>query len=136
MIEITSSPIIPDILINKVKNNRSGCVTTYVGLIRDNSHDKPVLSIEYQDTGNAAKTLQDIADEARQKWQIENIGIVHRTGKLRVGDINLVVAVAAAHRDEGFSACQYAIDQFKERLPTRKIETYHDGSTLLSEPEV
>ena len=70
------------------------------------------------------KRLQEIADEARQKWQVENVAISHRIGKLRVGEINLVVAVASAHRSEGFAACQYIIDQFKERMPTSKIEKY------------
>ena len=83
------------------------------------------LSVEYQDVkGNAEDTLQEIANEARQKWQIEKIAISHRVGKLKVGEINLVVAIASAHRGEGFAACQYAIDQFKQRLPTKKVETY------------
>ncbi len=69
-------------------------------------------------------------EEARQRWQVENIAISHRVGKLKVGEINLVVAVASAHRSEGFAACQYVIDQFKERLPTRKTETYQDGSIM------
>lgn len=64
---------------------------------------------------------------------VENIAISHRTGKLRVGEINLVVAVASAHRREGFAACQHIIDQFKQRLPTRKMETYQDGSVKLDE---
>ncbi|GAH81870.1 unnamed protein product, partial [marine sediment metagenome] len=72
-----------------------------------------------------------IASEIRQKWQLNSIAICHRIGKLEVGDINLVIAVAATHRQEGFAACQYAIDQFKQRLPTRKKETYQDGSIWL-----
>jgi len=52
----------------------------------------------------------------------------HRIGKLKVGDINLVFAVASAHRQEGFAACQYAIDRFKQIIPTQKKETYQDGS--------
>jgi len=131
MIEITKNPIFPERIINEVRNKSSGCVATYVGLIRDYSQGKPVLSVEYQDSqGNAVNTLREIASEARQRWPIENIAISHRIGKLNVGEINLVVAVAAAHRSEGFSACQYAIDQFKQRLPTKKIETYQDGSVL------
>jgi molybdopterin synthase catalytic subunit len=77
-----------------------------------------------------AKTkLSEIADEAKQKWSVDNIAMSHRIGKLNVGDINLVVAVASAHRSEGFDACQYIIDQFKQRLPTNKIETYNDHTT-------
>ena len=129
MIEITDQPISPERLINQAKTDNSGCVVTYVGLIRDNSRGKAVLSVEYEDAGKTAESrLRQIADEAKQKWQLNNVAICHRIGKLKVGDINLVVAIAAAHRQEGFAACQYAIDQFKERLPTRKKETYTDGS--------
>ena len=128
MIEITKKSISPDRVIDKVGNTSSGCVVTYIGLIRDYSQDRPVLSVEYKDSnGNAENALQEIADEARQRWKIENIAISHRVGKLKVGEINLVVAVASAHRSEGFAACQYAIDQFKQRLPTQKTETYQDG---------
>ena len=129
MIEIIQKPISPELVINKVKTSSSGCVATYVGLIRDYSHDKPVVSVEYKDAeGTAEKRLQQIASEIRQKWQVNNIAICHRIGKLKVGEINFLVAIACAHRHEGFAACQYAVDRFKEIMPTRKKETYTDGS--------
>ena len=128
MIEITGSPLSPESVVKKVKSDGSGCVVTYVGLIRNQSQGRPVLSVEYQDTdGSATGTLQELANETRKRWPIEDVAISHRIGKLKVGDINLVVAVASAHRGEGFAACQYIIDQFKEKLPTRKIELYQDG---------
>ena len=129
MIEITEKPISPEFVVNKIKTDSSGCVVTYVGLIRDHSHGKPVLSVEYKDSKRTAENkLQEIASEIRQKWQINNLAICHRIGKLKVGDINLVVAIASAHRQEGFAACQYAIDQFKQKLPTQRKETYEDDS--------
>jgi len=129
MIEITERPILPELVVSKVKTASSGCVVTYIGLIRDYSRGKPVLSVEYEDVSEkAAKRLQEIAAEIKQKWPIGNIAIYHRIGKLKVGEINLVVAIASAHRGEGFAACQYAIDQFKQKFPTRKKETYQDGS--------
>ena len=129
MIEITEKPVSPEIVVGKVKTDSSGCVVTYIGLIRNYSRGKSVLSVEYEDVGGKAeKRLQEIAGEIKQKWQISNVAIYHRIGQLKVGDINLVVAIAAAHREEGFAACQYAIDQFKQKLPTRKKETYEDGS--------
>ena len=129
MIEITDQPISPERIINRVRTDNSGCVVTYVGLIRDNSRGKSVLSVEYEDTEKTAEDrLRQIADEAKQKWQINSVAVCHRIGKLKVGDINLVVAIAATHRQEGLAACQYIIDQFKEKLPTRKKETYTDGS--------
>ena len=132
MVEITEKPISPGLVVRKVKTGDSGCVATYVGLIRDNSQGKRILSVEYQDSEkNAAASLREIADEIKQKWLVNNVAICHRIGKLKVGDINLVVAIATAHRKEGFAACQYAIDQFKEKLPTAKKETYQDGSVLV-----
>jgi len=129
MVEITEKPISPEWIIQKVKNDDSGCVVTYTGLIREHSQGKPVLSVEYQDSmGNAESTLQEITTETKYRWQIEKIAISHRIGKLKVGEINLVIAVASAHRGEGFAACQYAIEQFKLRLPTKKTETYHNSS--------
>ncbi|MFC1916453.1 molybdenum cofactor biosynthesis protein MoaE, partial [Chloroflexota bacterium] len=119
------------LVVSKVKNDSSGCVVTYIGLIRGCSQGKAVLSVEYEDAeGRAKRELQAIADEIKLKWQLENVAICHRIGKLRVGDINLVVAIASAHRREGFAACQYAINQFKQKLPTQKKETYQDGSIL------
>ena len=124
MIEITTKPISPERVINHAKTTGSGCVAAYVGLIRDNSHGQKVASVEYRDIdGRAVEGLRKIAEEAKQKWQVENIAFTHRIGKLKVGDINLVVAVAAGHREEGFAACQYIINRFKESLPTHKIET-------------
>jgi molybdopterin synthase catalytic subunit len=125
MIEVTDKPLSPEIVVNRTKTTGSGCVATYVGLIRDNSHGKAVKSVEYRDPDGSAKAkLQKIADETRQKWPIEDISICHRTGVLKVGDINLIVAVAAGHRGEGFAAAQYVVDQFKDRLPTQKTELY------------
>ena len=134
MIEITKQLISPELVISKVKADSSGCVVTYVGLIRDNSRGKSVTSVEYEDgDGKAEKKLQEIADEIKQKWPVDNVAICHRVGKLKVGDINLVVAIASPHRGEGFDACQYAIDRFKQKLPTQKKETYQDGSVWVDE---
>ena len=130
MVEITESVISPEQIVSRVKSRGSGCVVTYVGLIRDNSQNKAVLSVEYNDPDGKAKgQLQEIVSAISQKWPVNDVAIVHRIGELTVGEINLVVAIASAHRKEGFLACQYAIDQFKEKLPTAKKETYQDGTS-------
>ncbi len=130
MICITDKPLSPELVVAQARTLDSGCVATYVGLIRDNSRGKAVQSVAYADPqGQAEAGLQQIVDEIKKKWPVNEVVIHHRIGKLKVGDINLVVAVAAGHRGEGFAACQYAIDRFKEKLPTSKVETYADGST-------
>ena len=131
MIHITDKPISPELVVNQAKTPESGCVATYVGLIRDNSRGKAVLSVEYVDAdGKAAAGLEDIALEIKRKYPVNNVVIHHRIGILKVGDINLVVAVAAAHRTEGIAAVAYAVDLFKDRLPTVKKENYLDGTVF------
>jgi molybdopterin synthase catalytic subunit len=128
-IKIVNQPIDPAEVIKQSKSRDSGCVATYVGLIRDNSHDKPVHSVEYRDTeGKAESRLRDLAEEIQKKFPVNNIAMCHRVGVLNVGDINIVFAFAAGHRQEGFAACQYAVDRFKETMPTAKKETYTDGT--------
>jgi molybdopterin synthase catalytic subunit len=129
MVEITKEPISIESVINSVRSNSSGGVIAYIGLIRNSSRGKPVLLVEYSDAdGTAEAKLQGIVDAVKDKWPINDMAFVHRIGELKVGDNNVVVAVSATHRQEGFDACQYAIDQFKEKLPTHKKETYLDGT--------
>ena len=134
LVQITNQPISPETVVNLVKTPGSGCVVTYVGLIRDESRGKSVLSVEYSDSdGKAQDRLRDIADEIQRNFPVNKVTIYHRVGKLNVGEINLVVAIAAAHRGEGFAASQAAIDLFKEKLPTAKKETYTDGSVWMGD---
>jgi molybdopterin synthase catalytic subunit len=128
-VKITDKPIQPEEIINQAKSLDSGCVVTYVGLIRNTSHDKPVRSVEYRDAdGQAESRLLALAEEIKSKFPVNNLAMCHRVGKLQVGDINLVFAFACGHRQEAFAACSYAIDKFKDTLPTQKRETYTDGT--------
>lgn len=134
MIKITDKPISTEEVVSQAGTPDSGCVVTYVGLIRDNSRGKPVISVEYTDAdGKAEARLGEIEKEIKHKWPVNEVVIYHRTGKLNVRDINLVVAIAAAHRVEGLEAVSYAVDRFKEELPTAKRETYKDGSVWTGE---
>jgi molybdopterin synthase catalytic subunit len=130
MIKITDKPLSPESIVNEVRTPGSGCALSYVGLIRNTSYGKQVASVEYGDAdGSAEEGLRRIADELKQTWELNEVSIYHRIGKLSVGDINLVIAISSAHRGEAFAACQRAVDLFKEKLPTSKVETYTDGST-------
>lgn len=130
MIKITDKPLSPERIVSELKTPGSGCVLSYVGLIRDTSYGKKVASVEYGDPDDTAEAgLHRIAEELKRNWELNEVSIYHRIGKLNVGDINLVIAVSSAHRGEAFTACQRAVDLFKEKLPTIKLETYVDGST-------
>jgi len=128
-VKIVDHAIKPEEVINQAKTRDSGCVVTYVGLIRDNSHGKQVKTVEYKDeTGQAEEQLRKLAEDIKQKFSVKDLAVCHRVGVLNVNDINLVFAFACGHRQEGFAACQYAIDRFKSTLPTSKKETYTDGT--------
>jgi molybdopterin synthase catalytic subunit len=130
MIKITDKPLKPEEVINLARTTDSGCVATYVGLIRDNSRDKRVKSVEYRDIdGKASSRLEAIAKDIEKGFPVNSVVIFHRTGVLKVNEINLVVAIGAGHRGEGLSAVARTVDLFKEKLPTTKKETYTDGTT-------
>ncbi|NLE09658.1 MAG: molybdenum cofactor biosynthesis protein MoaE [Dehalococcoidales bacterium] len=131
MIKITEDILNPETVVNEVRNTAAGCVISYVGLIRDNSHDKSVVSVEYTDpAGKAVDGLKSIVEEVRKSFPIIDMAFHHRIGLLKPGDINIVIAIASGHRGEAFDACRRAVDLFKEKLPTNKVETYTDGTTL------
>lgn len=127
--KITSEQLVPEEIINLVRTLDSGCVVTYVGLIRDNSRSHSVSSVEYRDEGGNAETkLLSIVNEAMERFPLNAMAMFHRTGILQVNDVNLVVAIGAGHREEGLEACRFAVDEFKSRLPTSKTERYTDGT--------
>jgi len=128
-VKIVNSTIQPDQVISQAQSRDSGCVVTYVGLIRDTSHEKTVKSVEYRDIdGQAENRLKKLALDIQEKFPVNNLAMCHRIGELKVGEINIVFAFACGHRQEGFAACSYAVDKFKEAMPTAKKETYMDGS--------
>ena len=125
MIRITRNPIRPEAAIEGVRKKAYGAVIAYVGTVRDVSHDRRVIFMEHQVSLQdlARQELELIAEEIEHRWQLKDVSIIHRIGKLRTGEILLVVAIGAPHRVEAFEACQYAIDRFKEVSPKWTTET-------------
>jgi len=124
LIEITPTPILPETIINKVRKDAYGCVVTFIGTVRGFSSGKRVLLLEFnaKAKGQVEKEIQQIAEEIQARWQLEDIAICHRMGRLKVGEITLVIAIAAPHRQEAFAACQYAVDRLKQIAPLWKRE--------------
>ena len=125
LIRITRNPIRPEAAIEGVRKKAYGAVIAYVGTVRDVSHDRRVIFMEHQVSlqNLARQELEQIAEEIGRRWQMKDVSIIHRIGKLRTGEILLVVAIGAPHRVEAFEACQYAIDRFKEVSPKWTTET-------------
>lgn len=124
VVEVTPDPIIPDTIIDRVRGDSSnGATVSFIGsLRRDSASGKQVRFAECEsDKQRAEQQLREVGDEIRANWQLENVAICHRVGRIEVGDVIMVVAVAAPHRKEAFEACQHAVDRAKENILIREI---------------
>jgi molybdopterin synthase catalytic subunit len=129
MIQLTDQPINPADILAQVGDDGTGGVVLFLGQTRDNSRGEKVTGLEYEAYESLAlKQMEKIAAEARQRWPVRAIAIVHRTGYLKIGEISVAIAVACAHRSEAFEACRFAIDTLKKTVPIWKKEFRPDGS--------
>jgi MoaE-MoaD fusion protein len=126
LIELTKNPISPERIINSLAKDSLGAYITFVGTVRNTSQEgNKVTHLLIEPSGEDAEIkLRDIATEISEKWGLQDIAISRRTGKLKVGEIALVLVVAAAHRQEAFEACQYAVDRIKQGHITKEKDLY------------
>ncbi|MBI4492801.1 MAG: molybdenum cofactor biosynthesis protein MoaE [Chloroflexi bacterium] len=129
MFQIVHEPIDPQPLIDSVRTDADGAVDVFLGVARRWSRGREVVHLEYEAYPEmATRKLAEIGEEVRAKWGIERLAIVHRVGKLEIGEASVCIAVASPHRGEAFAACQYAIDRIKHIVPIWKKEVWSDGS--------
>ena len=128
MIDLTYDPLKPDQITARVRGDQNGAVVTFLGTTRSVSEGRKVIYLEYEAYQEMAlQKLEEIRQEVRVQWQIDNVAISHRLGRLDIEDISLVVAIASPHRKEAFHACQYVVDRVKEIVPIWKKEVFEDG---------
>ena len=121
ILEVTDNPIVPEQVIAKIKGGDCGAVVTFIGKVRARSGDKKVFSLEHELSGEAPeKMLKDIVSEIRKRWEVGEIAFCYRKGKIGPGEVTIVVAVAAIHRQEAFAACEYAVDRLKQKVMTKE----------------
>jgi len=112
-----------------------GALCTFVGVVRAESGGRRVTHLEYEAYEPMALALMDeIEAEVRRLWPVTDVRVVHRLGRLEIGEASVAVAVAAPHRAEAFAACRFAIDTLKARVPIWKKEFYADGAAWLEGP--
>jgi molybdopterin synthase catalytic subunit len=132
MIVIGPEPIDVAALIATVENPAHGAVCTFLGTTRETSpgDDRPVEALDYEAYVDLARAdFEAIAAEAQERFGPLSIAIVHRTGRVALGEASVAVAVGSPHRGAAFDACEFAIDTLKARAPIWKRETYRDGGT-------
>ena len=127
MILITHDPLDPDALTASVRGDGNGAVVTFLGSTRSSTGDRRVLRLEYEAYRPMAdEMLARIAEEMRRRWPVD-AAIAHRLGRLEIGEVSLVVAVASPHRREAFEASQYCVDRIKQIVPIWKKEYFEGG---------
>jgi molybdopterin synthase catalytic subunit len=133
MTRLTRDPI--DLQALQAVSAEDGALCLFVGVVRNSNAGRSVLHLEYEAYEEMAlPMLEDIAEQARLKFPLSAVRIVHRLGRLEIGEASVAVAVASPHRDEAFSACRFAIDTLKATVPIWKKEFYADGSVWLEGP--
>lgn len=131
---IITEPIDVSAVVDSVKASAAGGIDVFIGTTRDHSKGREVVGLEYEAyIPMARKNLDDIEREARERWNLQVINIVHRIGKVGIGEASVVIAVSSAHRDEAFKACRYLIDRLKEIVPIWKREYFADGTVEWSQ---
>ena len=136
MITITHEALCPEAITESVKEDGNGAVVTFLGSTRDSTAERKVLYLEYEAYRPMADNqLARVADEIQEKWGIANVSIAHRLGRLEIGDISLVVAIASPHRREAFEASAYAIDRIKQIVPIWKKEFFQGGEVWVGSQE-
>jgi molybdopterin synthase catalytic subunit len=129
MIRITDQPIDHAAVTDSVRTPRAGAVCTFLGTTRELTGDRVTTHLEYEAyPGMAEKKLAELESAARARWPILELAIVHRTGRVDLGEISVVIAVSTPHRKDSFEACQWLMDTIKQDVPIWKKETYATGA--------
>ncbi|MBI2915879.1 MAG: molybdenum cofactor biosynthesis protein MoaE [Elusimicrobia bacterium] len=142
MVSLTKNRIDPEKILRSVRSQKCGGIALFLGVVRDHpSHHKlsrlkketKVTRLDYSCYQTMAiRKMKEIENKIISAWKKKEIGkicLIHRLGRLKVGDISVGVAVSSGHRKESLEACRYAIDQIKLTVPIFKKEYFSDGSS-------
>ena len=126
---ITGENISASDLARSLQAPSDGAVVTFEGVVRDHSNGQKTLYLEYEAyEPMAIRKMEEIGAEAKEKFAIHSVGVIHRTGKLEIGETSVAIVVTAAHRRPAFEACHYLIDRLKQVVPVWKKEYFEGGA--------
>ena len=132
MIGISDQAIDIQACIDAAQSERAGAIDVFVGTVRNHNNAKEVIRLEFETYDvMAVKKMEELANKARERWDIEKIVMIHRKGVLQIGDVAVVIAVSTPHRAASFEACQWLIDTLKTVVPIWKKEIYESGEEWL-----
>ncbi|MGH7890295.1 MAG: molybdenum cofactor biosynthesis protein MoaE [Thermodesulfobacteriota bacterium] len=126
--KITSQKIVVESVVRKVQDVESGALVVFIGTVRRTSRGREVEHLEYEAYREMAlKQFDRMGEDIKEKWKIKKLAIVHRTGKIKLGEASVVIAVSAPHRKEAYKASRYVIERLKQSVPIWKKEVWKGG---------
>ena len=136
MFKITSEDIELGDVIRAVEAGDAGAIVHFLGVVRNNTEGREVSYLEYEAyPPMAEKKMAEIAQEIHEKWGLDRVAMIHRVGRLEIGEVSVAVAVASPHRKEAFEACHYAMNRLKQIVPIWKREVWVDGEEEWVKPD-
>src|SRR6201998_3024663 len=126
--ELLRSPIDFAEVVHQVRAGQDGAIVTFDGFVRNESHGRRTLYLEYEAyEPMALAKMKEIGTQIHERFSIHRVAIVHRLGRLEIGDTSVFIAISAPHRAAAFDACRFAIDTLKRTVPIWKKEYFEDG---------
>ena len=130
--EITKEPLDVGAIARRVVPVECGATVTLDGYVRQFTKERETLYLEYEGyEPMALKEMEKLVRQAHDQFEVSNVGIVHRLGRLEIGETSVVISVAAPHRRAAFEACEWLIKELKRTVPIWKKEVYADGETWI-----
>ena len=132
-IQVKQAALDPKVCEQFVVDPGVGGIVTFIGTVRNQTKEKPVLRLEFEAyEPMAISEMRKIAETIKDKWSATKVSIHHRVGVLAIEEIAVVIAVSTPHRKAAFAACQYAINTLKETVPIWKKEIFEDGEVWVA----
>lgn len=129
VVKLVRERIAPQDIVPRMERPEDGAIVIFDGVVRDNSRGRRTLYLDYESYESMAlQKLQELAAEARQRFAVRNLAIVHRLGRIEIGESSVLIAVFSAHRAAAFDACRWLIDTLKKTVPIWKKEHFEDGA--------
>lgn len=130
MTTITRDPIDIERIRKEAHHPKAGAMLLFCGDIRNHSEGKAVVHLEYEAHPTMAdRQISDIVEEAKKRWEIHHVEVLHRFGKMEVLECSIAIAVATSHRKDCYAASRFIIDAIKHSVPIWKKEFFVDGSS-------
>jgi molybdopterin synthase catalytic subunit len=126
---VVTEPLSPEAIAAEVDDPGAGGIVIFSGVVRNETGGRPVKFLEYEAHAPMAEAkMREIGESLRGRWSgVKRVAMLHRIGRLEIGEASVLIAVSAAHRGDAFDACRYAIDTLKRTVPVWKKEHFEDG---------